>query len=846
MTEQDQKPPIAFAELKGFFRGDTSINDFSAEMLNDLSFNELQAILLRKLAREADGQDDPERATQARDLSRQVLDRASDVIDHEILNLLVDTENSTEINYPRIIAFLKERGLSHLPVLSNTPQRVLDQLNMNLDFTFKTIPADQVDLTDFNEILRDSTVPEWYHQEQAEKKANQPAIELTQFLRERWFLIVIILLGLMAGVGFTLDIGLNMNDVISNTDLYLSVYGAIALSRAVWQTSRAERWNKQARHEVRSEYSDSLQSLVTNIEDPDLQQAVAADPEVAKLLAQIEKTSGKSNPWDAYKKQMGLNTDDNKGGHIDRLIDLINAHAHKINNQRAGGETIPGVSRYELVDNMAQDMIKRQFPDGAPSVAVVIPTYQTSYEEMSRLLKSIKNQHYPVTTAYVVYNDDPNGTENKRQEFLSFQRLVDEMNATGGNNRCRFSLLAQPSRGKREAMGMAFAMGRGKQFLRDMQAKHPQVMTKDLRHMIANLDLDAIPDETHDFILNIDSDTEIGDPYAVLNSAIFMNKHQNAACTTGDVRVVNRDINLLSEMTYQRYWRAFFVERAAQAPQVTCMSGPWVFMRSEALAQILDDWYFQEFFEQRATYGDDRNLSTRFNEHGWESLFIPDSYVLTDCPTDWKTFLKQQLRWNKSFNRENIILFAFIHKLSKFVQFDVAYQQTFPFIMLYILANIGFKAADIGVDQGLRAGLESLLPYAGAVLAYNEVFFGAYGAIKNKDPNFLKSPVYIGYHFGALLWLKLYAIFKMKDTSWGTKGAQFDAPTSQAEQRAAALNQEEEAMANEIEELIDNMFDEVGAEMRGFSTAASQAHEPEENNQRDAEAGDDNQWTEGF
>ena len=245
------------------------------------------------------------------------------------------------------------------------------------------------------------------------------------------------------------------------------------------------------------------------------------------------------------------------------------------------------------------------------------------------------------------------------------------------------------------------------------------------------------------------------------------------------------------------------------------MSGPWVLMRAEALAQIIDGWYFQEFLGNRCTYGDDRHISTLMLELGMESLFCPDSFVLTDCPIDWKVFIKQQLRWNKSFNRENLILLTFIHKMSKFVQTDVVYQQTFPFIMLYILANLSTQAAGISLEAGLPAGLASVLPYAGLVVAYNELFFGIYGAFKNRDINYLKSPVYIGYHFGRLLWLKLEAIIKAKDAGWGTKDESLDPPSEE----------QLDLQIDEIERLVDEAINSVGfkPKAKGGAQTATEA-----------------------
>src|SRR5690606_15794379 len=99
-------------------------------------------------------------------------------------------------------------------------------------------------------------------------------------------------------------------------------------------------------------------------------------------------------------------------------------------------------------------------------------------------------------------------------------------------------------------------------------------------------------------------------------------------------------------------------------------------------------WYFYEHLAGRATFGDDRELFTRFLELGYDTFFCPDSAVWTDCPETYEVWLKQQLRWNKSFTIYNMVLFNFLYKLDNFIQMDVIYQQTFPFAMLFIGSNI--------------------------------------------------------------------------------------------------------------------------------------------------------------
>lgn len=717
--------------------------------LVDVPLHVAMAHFLRHTAHNDFQPSEPE-AQDIRQASRDILAHLTDID----LGMLDYALTSPSLDKDLVLRYLQERGVTTIPILSNTPAEIRAMFS---DFDLQVIPNSQYEITNFGETIRESEVPAWFIGVQARAQAEQDVepVEIVTALRERWFIIVTLLLGILAAIGFSFDWGLELPNILNQFDLFLSFYGMVAISRATLQIHRAEKWNRETRGEIRSEYADALTAILHS--DTETQPS----EEVQRLIKRAHTIAGASTSLDTFLQKFGLTENPSKKMKRPSLREDI--------NQVYGTE----INTDTMINVVSQEILYRNFGETIPSVAVVIPTYQTSLEEMRRLLISIKDQAYPVTTAYVVFNDDPNDLEKglgKQEQFLALQELVDEINTTSGRNTCEIVLLAQGARGKREAMAMGFAMALGKDYYQDLQNKYPEISPRKLKKAIANLDLSKLPDFRHDYVLNIDSDTEIHDPLSVLNSAILMEKHPLAATTTGDVRVVNRNINLLSEMTYQRYWRAFFVERAAQAPEVTCMSGPWVFMRSEPLAFVLDQWYYQEFLGQRCTYGDDRHLSTLFLQNGWESLFCPDSAVLTDCPTEWGVFLKQQLRWNKSFNRENFQLFKFIHEMSKFVQFDVAYQQSFPFAMLYILTNVILKGVGAGVEFGAAAGAEAVLPYVVTILLYNELFFGLYGALKNQDPKYFLSPTYIGYHFSSLIWLKIWAFFKLKDTTWGTKG----------------------------------------------------------------------------
>ena len=112
-------------------------------------------------------------------------------------------------------------------------------------------------------------------------------------------------------------------------------------------------------------------------------------------------------------------------------------------------------------------------------------------------------------------------------------------------------------------------------------------------------------------------------------------------------------------MQWARYWLAFHIEKASQSPysSVTCCSGPFSAYRKEYLMEYLDEWNNQYFLGNKCTYGDDRGLTTLMLRNGYKVRFSKYAMCLTNVPTTLKIFIKQQIRWKKSFIRENYYLF---------------------------------------------------------------------------------------------------------------------------------------------------------------------------------------------
>ena len=346
-----------------------------------------------------------------------------------------------------------------------------------------------------------------------------------------------------------------------------------------------------------------------------------------------------------------------------------------------------------------------------PTVSVVIPTYKEDPELLRACLESIAGQNYTNIVQVILSNDG--GDQSAGEIFQEVSR------AKRG-----WIYLYNEHRGKRGAMYSGFNVAEG------------------------------------DVIVCMDSDTVI-DAEAI-RELIKPLAYKDVACTTGNIRVLNRGKNILTRLSDLRYWLSFNLERAAQSyfGVVTCVSGPLGAYKRTVIEQIKDSYIRQTFFGNPCTYGDDRHLTNLALGLGLKSVYVLQAKAETESPDRLILWSKQQLRWSRSFFREFLIGLQWLHKHNIWLAFDLTYQATFPFFLGVNVLIILYLAYN-----GTRA---PLVLWIGSL-----IFFGfiraLYGAVSTRDVRFLQ---FIGYgvlYVTILLPLKVYALATLWNPTWGTR-----------------------------------------------------------------------------
>ena len=185
--------------------------------------------------------------------------------------------------------------------------------------------------------------------------------------------------------------------------------------------------------------------------------------------------------------------------------------------------------------------------------------------------------------------------------------------------------------------------------------------------------------------LTVDSDT-ILDPFATTCMVRALDR-ENAGAATGYVDILNANQNWLTRLVDQRYWSAFFVERAAQSwfGSMLCCSGPLSLYRGSILDDetlgLMDLYVTQTFLGVLCTFGDDRRMTYLIMRAGFKTIFVPEAHCLTYAPTTLGEYKRQQTRWNMSFYRELILSLREVYAWNLYTTYEMLMQLVLPFAL---------------------------------------------------------------------------------------------------------------------------------------------------------------------
>jgi len=347
-----------------------------------------------------------------------------------------------------------------------------------------------------------------------------------------------------------------------------------------------------------------------------------------------------------------------------------------------------------------------------PPVTLLVPAFNEE-KQIERTIRQVMNLEYPADKLQVIVIDD-GSTDGTPAAIARARALYPEVESI------RFS----PGRGKRHALAAGVQRATGA------------------------------------FIVFIDSDSFL-EPDAVRRLLDHFADPEVAA-VTGHCDVENVWTNALTKMQSVRYYVAFRIMKAAESvfDSITCLSGPLACYRRERLLEVLDAWETQTFLGRPATFGDDRSLTNLLLRRGHKVRYAEKAQCTTLVPEDHRTFLRQQLRWKRSWFRESLVACAFMWKKQPLMA--VSFYLGF---LLPLVAPLVVVRALVLVPL-----LQAVWPinYVAGVLVMSAMISSVYLLVK-RSRLWLYGVMFCFYYMFVLVWQLPIAVLTFAETGWGTR-----------------------------------------------------------------------------
>jgi hyaluronan synthase len=369
--------------------------------------------------------------------------------------------------------------------------------------------------------------------------------------------------------------------------------------------------------------------------------------------------------------------------------------------------------------------------DFTPGVTILIPCFNEE-EWIQRTILSCINQDYPVDKLEVIVIDDCSHDKSVEKIEEIIHKLHQEADQFATKSRLKY-IVQEKNAGKREALAKGA--------------------------------LDA----KHELVVFVDSDSFL-DPFAIRN-LVQPFKDPKMGGVSGRTDVANTYTNILTKMQSVRYYIAFRIMKAAEAyfDAVTCLSGPLACYKKQIILDNMDNWLNQSFLGQKATFGDDRAM-TNFVLAKYRTTYQDSAVCQTIVPNKYKVFLKQQMRWKRSWLRESLLAGKFMYKKEPFASFTfylgLIVPIAAPIVVLYNLVYVPIVHQVFPTAFLLGLLLMSLLMSVAQLLL-------------RKSSTWIFGLVFCLFYEAVLLWQMPVAWVTFWKSTWGTRMTPSDVEASE-------------------------------------------------------------------
>ncbi|MFE6336954.1 glycosyltransferase [Streptomyces sp. NPDC057798] len=398
-----------------------------------------------------------------------------------------------------------------------------------------------------------------------------------------------------------------------------------------------------------------------------------------------------------------------------------------------------------------------------------------------------------VTAVIPIYNEDPVMFEQGMRSLLAQSRLPNEIHiiddASADNSGIK---AAKKMRREFEAQGVKYTVS-------------VQPENKGKREALA-LGFEAAP--YTDLFLCVDSDTILSRD--TVRELLLPMADPKIMASTGMVLALNHDSNIFTRLQDLRYGNSFLFERAAYSrlKSVLCCCGALSVYRGTLVRKYLPDFLNQQFLGKPAVFGDDRRMTNYCLMEG-QVVFQETAVGYTAVPEKLPHFLRQQVRWNKSFFRESLWAFKNQKKFRPafwLTCMELALWLVFGSAMFYSMVILPIMQPERFVNHiGDYLVFMVLMGYLRNV-RYLDFPRRGMGFIR-RFGMFLLAPLYGVIQLLLLTPLRFYALVTLHKGSWGTRqgGVEVSVAGDHEQDVSAVYEEEDEYSSQQVSSTIEMM-----------------------------------------
>ena len=235
---------------------------------------------------------------------------------------------------------------------------------------------------------------------------------------------------------------------------------------------------------------------------------------------------------------------------------------------------------------------------------------------------------------------------------------------------------------------------------------------------------------------------------------------KTVGAVTAHLEVIIED-NWISKMEAVRYWFGCRMYKAAESlfGAVECCAGCFSAYRRDHFNRVVDDWLGQKVFGM-VDPGDDRSLTNYFLRD-YAVVYHAGAICRTFAPTTWGQFMRQQLRWKKSWLLQTLFSAMYImHQKPPMAcvafYIDVVITLFTPAVMFYSVICVPF-ITPWGNLPFLVGLLVSYIAISAAYYCGTGKRFSLYGM------------AWGAVQLSVFSWQNYYAMFKLKENKWYTR-----------------------------------------------------------------------------